>query len=112
MPHGEERVGSAPRCPTRVSNRLAHCLFPSFETRAKAPLFRMRSGYALGLCVFFDGATHGNYQSKLTTNRLPTMNRYAPKAISSVRFDIACAALTPSGAVRRLNGITNTAPIS
>ena len=36
----------------------------------------------------------------------------APNAISSVRFDIACAALTPSGAVTRLVGITSTAPIS
>ena len=42
----------------------------------------------------------------------PTMKRYAPNAISSVRFDIACAALTPSGAVIRLVGITSSAPIS
>ena len=54
----------------------------------------------------------GNHQSKLITNRLPTMNRYVPNAISSVRFDMACAALTPGGAVRRLNGVTRTAPIS
>jgi hypothetical protein len=40
------------------------------------------------------------------------MNRYDPNAISSCRFDSACAARTPSGAVKRLVGITRMAPIS
>src|SRR5438270_6175779 len=37
--------------------------------------------------------------SRLITNLPPTMNIYAPNANSSARFDSACAARTPSGAV-------------
>ena len=40
------------------------------------------------------------------------MNIYAPNAISSARFDSACATFTPSGAVISVVGITNSAPIS
>ena len=107
-----------------VSNHEARG--PSFEKHRFAMLLSMRFLLSRASCspdersdirgpLWLQSYRHCltiSLHNRLIANRPPTMNIYTPNAVSSARFDSACATFTPSGAVIRVVGITSSAPIS